>query len=429
MRRSKIASSAAPTDNGGDEATKNQEISSDEGDYNCKDSGTIVDVDLFKAIGVYQLLHPVECGLDSGLCRMAVKIIVGLTLGLQSIQVCRLYLARYDIPMFANMGVLVVYGLMCLFKGYTLATHADRICTTLEVARYSFTSCGGRYPSLMRQCRARLSTILRTFVGLSFGTLFVWLIIPWFLTSEYDDKPIVWAVVYVVESIIFTVNVFCWTSFDCYLVTMCFVFEAVFRTMSYGYENVGRVHRLYPHAVQPFLDYRSKDSDIQSDVPLKFPDHYDDLINHIKDNQKIVEKYETFFDVVQPVVLLQIADGSYSVITLIFLISISYLNGDSIISPAILKFFCGLASVIIELFIFCYGFNHIEVGRSTVNFGLYCCDWTEKDLKFKKTVLLAMSMNSAHKQVMKLSPNSIVNLEMFARVMNMSYTIVSTLLS
>lgn len=226
--------------------------------YDDDDGGTTMDVNLFKAIGLYQLLHPVECGLDSGLCRMAVKAIMALTLGLQSMQVYRLYLARHDIPMLANMAVLVIYGFMCLFKGYTLAAHADRICITLEAARYAFTDCGNRNPSLMRRCRTRLSAILRTFVGLSFGTLVVWLIIPWLLASEYDDKPIVWAIVYVVESFILTVNVFCWSSFDCYLVTMCFVFDALFRTMSFGYEKVGR--GLHPLTVQPFDDHHSTDS-------------------------------------------------------------------------------------------------------------------------------------------------------------------------
>jgi len=38
------------------------------------------------------------------------------------------------------------------------------------------------------------------------------------------------------------------------------------------------------------------------------------------------------------------------------------------------------------------------------------------DLKFKKTMLLAMKMNSSHKRAMKVSPNSAVGLEMFARV-------------
>lgn len=240
--------------------TINQENSSTEEDYQNEDGGTVVDVKLFKSIGLYQLLHPVECGLDSGLCRKAAMVVVGLTLGMQLMQIFRLYLARYDIPMFANMAMLVVYGFMCLLKGYTIAAHADRICITLEVARYGFTGCGGRDPSKLRQCRVRLSMILRTFVALSFGTLIVWLVMPWFLASEYDDKPIIWAVVYVVESIILIVNVFFWTWFDCYLVTMCFVFNAAFRTMSSGYEKVGCGQHLQPHTIKPIDDQRISDS-------------------------------------------------------------------------------------------------------------------------------------------------------------------------
>ncbi|XP_050054942.1 odorant receptor 46a-like [Aphis gossypii] len=402
----------------------------DDGRWAREDGGTAVDVGLFKAIGMYQLLYPAECGLNDGGhgYRTAVLAAMGLVLGLQSMQVCRLYLARHDIQMFANMGMLVVYGFMCLLKGHTTATNASRICVTLDAARYAFTGCGGRDPSVMRRCRATLSTILRTFVALSFGTLVVWVIIPWFVASEYDDMPTVWAVVYVVESIIFTVNVFLWTSFDCYLVTMCFVFDALFRTMSAGYEKLGHASRPHSHGRQPLRSHRGQDTDVKRNL-LKFSNDYDDLVSHIKDNQKIIEKYELFFRIVRPVVLLQIANGSYSIITLIFLTSIAYLNGDSIVSPAIFKLVCALISLTIELYIYCYGFNHIEDGRSTVNFGLYSSNWTDKDLQFKKTLLLAMTINSAHKLKMKVSPNSIVNLEMFTRVMNMSYTIVSTLLS
>ncbi|KAF0748951.1 odorant receptor 46a-like, partial [Aphis craccivora] len=98
----------------------------------------------------------------------------------------------------------------------------------------------------------------------------------------------------------------------------------------------------------------------------------------------------------------------------------TYLKGYSIVSAPILKFACGLASLTLELYIYCYGFNHIEDGKSTVNFGLYSSNWTEMDLKFKKTLLLAMTMNSAHKRVMKVSPNSIVNLEIFSRVIKLN---------
>ncbi|KAF0765148.1 odorant receptor 22c-like [Aphis craccivora] len=204
------------------------------------DGGTVLDVKLFKSIGMYQLLRPAECGLNADRCRSAALGVVFMTLGLQSMQVCRLYLARHDFQMFANMAVLVINGLMCLLKGYMVVANADRMCATLDATRYAFTGCGGRNPSELRRCRATLSTILRAFVALSFGTLFVWVLIPWFMASEYDDMPTVWAVVYIVESTILTVNVFCWTSFDCYLVTMCFVFDALFRTMSTGYETLGR---------------------------------------------------------------------------------------------------------------------------------------------------------------------------------------------
>uniref|UniRef100_A0A2S2P3J9 Uncharacterized protein n=2 Tax=Schizaphis graminum TaxID=13262 RepID=A0A2S2P3J9_SCHGA len=106
-----------------------------------------------------------------------------------------------------------------------------------------------------------------------------------------------------------------------------------------------------------------------------------------------------------------------------------YLMGIPVLSAPFLKFICGVISLTIELFIFCYGFNHIETAKSVINFGLYSSNWTEMDLKFKKSLLLAMKMNSSHKRVMKISPNSAVGLEMFARVMNMSCSIVSVLIN
>lgn len=39
-------------------------------------------------------------------------------------------------------------------------------------------------------------------------------------------------------------------------------------------------------------------------------------------------------------------------------------------------------------------------------------------LKFKKTLLMAMKLNSAHQRLMRITPLSIVNLEMFSKVRN-----------
>ncbi|XP_025200891.1 odorant receptor 33b-like [Melanaphis sacchari] len=167
---------------------------------------------------------------------------------------------------------------------------------------------------------------------------------------------------------------------------------------------------------------------IQSDKNYKL--HcYNELINHIRDNQKIMKKYDEFFDVMGFGILFQIISGSYTVITLIFLTSLTYLMGFSLLSEPVLKAFFGFLSITFQLFLYCYVFNHLETGKSSVNFGLYSSNWTAMDLKFKKILLMAMSMNSAHRRAMKVSQKSIVNLEMFANIMNMSYSIVSVLLN
>lgn len=59
--------------------------------------------------------------------------------------------------------------------------------------------------------------------------------------------------------------------------------------------------------------------------------------------------------------------------------------------------------------------------KSEVNFGLYSSNWTEMDLKFKKTLLLTMQMNAAHRRVIKISPLYVVNLEMFSQVSDNDY--------
>lgn len=131
-----------------------------------------------------------------------------------------------------------------------------------------------------------------------------------------------------------------------------------------------------------------------------------------------------------------------------------YSMGWSILSVPVLKYFCSFASTAMELYIFCSAFHSVEIAvnnpnykifnilylsftcyiriwvlillivhrqKSTVNFGLYSSNWTEMSIEFKKTLLLAMSMNSNHKQVIKGSPKSILNLEMFARVSVIKY--------
>jgi len=52
-----------------------------------------------------------------------------------------------------------------------------------------------------------------------------------------------------------------------------------------------------------------------------------------------------------------------------------------------------------------------------MNFAIYSCNWTKKDLKFKKLVLLAMRMNDANQIIIRVTPKKIINLQMFASVL------------
>lgn len=49
-------------------------------------------------------------------------------------------------------------------------------------------------------------------------------------------------------------------------------------------------------------------------------------------------------------------------------------------------------------------------------FALYSSNWTEMNIKLKKTILLAMQLNNAHQKKLQYSKTKVVNLEMFFQV-------------
>ncbi|XP_025420352.1 odorant receptor 46a-like [Sipha flava] len=400
---------------------------------------TAMDVELFRVIGLMRLVRPAR-GRTDRWYRAAVAGLVRLAFVLQGTQVVGLYFALNDFQRFANMAVLLISGLMSLYKGHVLAANAARVWDTLRVTRFAYVTCSGRDAGRLRRTGDALRPLLRAFYVFSYLTLAMWISMPCFMhdrvpmaapdgtVAEYRmtvnnlwipvppavyNAPAVWAPVYAVEAFMVSANVFVWVLFDCYLITMCFVLNAQLRTMSAAYEKLG-VHG--PAGVRAE----------KNEMKLNY---YDDLIEHIKDSQRIMKKLDDFFDIVRPVVLVQIVNGSFSVVTLMFILSLLYIMGWSVVSPPFLKFSAGFISLTMQLYIYCYAFNYIETEKCSMNFGLYCSNWTEMDLKFKKTVLLAMNLNSAHNRQMKVSPTSIINLAMFARVMNMSYSILPVLLN
>lgn len=243
---------------------------SDSDDDDEDSAGTVVDIKLFKVIGLYQLLCPAY-GLSGDRYRMVLLTVLRIAFALQVTQLFGLYYALNDLQRFTNMAVLVVCGMLCLFKGYVLITEAGRIWAVLDAARFGFMSSRRgrrRQQSALHRCRATLSVLLRTFVTFSYVTLAIWLAVPYLMDayvsiadphgivdryrlninnlwvpvsgSVYNALP-VWTMFYMIEAFLIIVNVFCWTTFDCFMITVCFALNAQFRTVSAGYQTLGRL--------------------------------------------------------------------------------------------------------------------------------------------------------------------------------------------
>lgn len=54
--------------------------------------------------------------------------------------------------------------------------------------------------------------------------------------------------------------------------------------------------------------------------------------------------------------------------------------------------------------------------RENVKTGIYSNNWTETDVKFKKLLLLAMSLHDSVRYVLRASPRKIINLQFFSSV-------------
>lgn len=216
---------------------------------------TVVDVNLFKMIGLYQIISSSCSGGDRNWYRTVVKTFLGLSLALQVVQVYRLHLASDDFQTFTFMTVVMIGTLLCSYKGHVIVTKADSLHTVLDVARYAFTTYGLRYPNALHSHRDRLSTLLRTFAGISYVTLAAWVVFPGMMktgTGNGADKEPTLAytvgqkALVVVEGYVVSVNVFCWVLFDTYVITLCFVLMAQFRTLSAGYRALGHADERSP---------------------------------------------------------------------------------------------------------------------------------------------------------------------------------------
>ncbi|XP_025192483.1 uncharacterized protein LOC112592593 [Melanaphis sacchari] len=195
---------------------------------------------------------------------------------------------------------------------------------------------------------------------------------------------------------------------DTVLVSFCWVFIAQYEILSEAFGNIK-------------YDDKEKDGSIKA---------YNDFLSVLNDQRRLNSKLKLYYSIVLHMVLTYVVFCSCSIIALTysFIMTCISTNESSplffkikIITPIILLLF--------QLFLYCYFFGLINLKKESVIYGMFSCDWTSMDLKFKKLLLLSMRMNGADKLMLKATPTKIINLEFFVKVMITTYNIVSVMLN
>jgi len=235
--------------------------------------GSAVDAKLFKTIGLYQLLRPYETGSAGDRCKTALLFVIRISFGFLLTQVVRILLATGDLERFVFTILINTTLLNMQYKYYVMVTNADSLRDIMDVTSYGFTSCGRRDRTPLHRCRDAFRPWLRVYTIISVLSTLVWVISPllvadyapfdkldgtvgcyrqtvynmWFPISEraHNWTP-VWSALYAVEIVITVITLPGWVLFDCYLVTVCMLLAAQFRTMTATCETLGRRSRNSP---------------------------------------------------------------------------------------------------------------------------------------------------------------------------------------
>ncbi|XP_025200214.1 odorant receptor 2a-like [Melanaphis sacchari] len=156
--------------------------------------------------------------------------------------------------------------------------------------------------------------------------------------------------------------------------------------------------------------------------------YYEEFKSILADQIRLNLKIKSFYSVVRPIILTYVAIKSTCFIIVTYVLLAVCLSEESHSILEIIKLGSSALYLCVHLFLYCYLFDNMNVKLQSVNTSIYSCDWTKMDVKFKKLLLLTMQMNNANNLMIKASPKKIVNLQLFANIVTMSYNIVSVML-
>ncbi|XP_050544536.1 uncharacterized protein LOC126907358 [Daktulosphaira vitifoliae] len=147
----------------------------------------------------------------------------------------------------------------------------------------------------------------------------------------------------------------------------------------------------------------------------------------LSDHTKLNVSIKKFHDIMKPMTMFSFGFFFNAFIALIYMCILIYFENDHVLSVNSLKLISSTLILSINLFIMCYFYSYLENQINEVQFALYNIDWTEKSIQFQKMLLLVMSLNNTNKLKMDITPQKLLNLEVFASAMRVSYSIISIL--
>ncbi|XP_050546720.1 uncharacterized protein LOC126908571 [Daktulosphaira vitifoliae] len=225
------------------------------------------------------------------------------------------------------------------------------------------------------------------------------------MSHEQYEK--MYTFVYLIESAVVANVILDLILHDIAVIELCWMLSAQLKMIASKYETFG------------YQLINNEESNNNSSV-----DNFRNIIlNHIK----IITEIKHFYELIKPITIVQLGIMSNVFIALTFMCVLFYFSSGMLLSVIFLKLLCTLLGVMLHLFISGYFFGYLENERNSIIFALYSCNWIDQNMKFKEMLLMAFRMNNGCNVVMRLTPTKFVNIEMFAKVMNITYSIISVL--
>ncbi|XP_025205601.1 putative odorant receptor 92a [Melanaphis sacchari] len=395
----------------------------------------IINLKLMKITGFYQLISPYTpkyFGFNIYKAGATVEVISGIISILLLCSSSYYYLDNTNELM--NHFMLVVAIFFSTFKIFWISRNSEKIWNNLDMTSFNFLLYTRHKKEILQIARAKSISTTILFVVLWSSVTIAWCISPFFVKDvylnvkfndnirrfRYNSLNYVYPIneesynehflyFYIVEML----QVVFWghgtVAYDTFVISICISIAFQLKGIAVSYIN---------------LNY------IKGDIKNLKPNDLEAIFNLkllIQDQQNMFKKIKEIYKIFQPVTFVQLAAQSMLIILQAYMIFINHFNGFSLLSVPIIKLTVTIAPNIIHLFITCYLYSNINDQKDTMNFALYSSNWTAMSIKYKNILLLTMQMNDAEKLKLRISLTKIVNLEMFASVMHLTYSIISVL--